>query len=152
MLSKEDLGKYLKKLRNNKYLSLREVNHITDISYSHLNMIENWKRNVTPALLRVLADLYCVDYLDLYEKAGYIDLIEDEKKNKYKIDKLGNSVSPINILGTVKAGYDYLAQENIIGTIDVETSLVGNGEEYFALKVKRWQYVSYSYWRWYCYY
>ena len=56
MLSKEDLGKYLKKLRNNKYLSLREVNHITDISYSHLNMIENGKRNVTPALLRVLAD------------------------------------------------------------------------------------------------
>ena len=135
MLSKEDLGKYLKKLRNNKYLSLREVNHITDISYSHLNMIENGKRNVTPALLRVLADLYCVDYLDLYEKAGYIDLIEDEKKNKYKIDKLGNSVSPINILGTVKAGYDYLAQENWVGTIDVETSLVGNGDEYFALKV-----------------
>ena len=135
MLSKEDLGKYLKKLRNNKYLSLREVNHITDISYSHLNMIENGKRNVTPALLRVLADLYCVDYLDLYEKAGYIDLIEDEKKNKYKIDKLGNPVTSIPILGTVKAGYDYLAQENWIGTIDVETSLVGNGEDYFALKV-----------------
>ena len=135
MLSKEDLGKYLKKLRNNKYLSLREVNHITDISYSHLNMIENGKRNVTPALLRVLADLYCVDYLDLYEKAGYIDLIEDEKKNKYKIDKLGNPVTSIPILGTVKAGYDYLAQENWDGTIDVETSLVGNGDEYFALKV-----------------
>ncbi len=135
MLSKEDLGKYLKKLRNNKYLSLREVNHITDISYSHLNMIENGKRNVTPALLRVLADLYCVDYLDLYEKAGYIDLMEDEKKNKYKIDKLGNPVTSIPILGTVKAGYDYLAQENWVGTIDVETSLVGNGDEYFALKV-----------------
>lgn len=136
MLSKEDLGKYLKKLRNDKYLSLREVNHITDISYSHLNMIENGKRNVTPALLRVLADLYCVDYLDLYEKAGYIDLIEDEKKKIYKLDKLGNSIVPINILGTVKAGYNYLAQENIIGTVDVETSLVGNGNDYFALKVK----------------
>ena len=37
--------------------------------------------------------------------------------------------------GTVKAGYNYLAQENWIGTIDVETSLVGNGDEYFALKV-----------------
>ena len=135
MLSKKDLGKYLKKLRNDKHLSLREVNRITDISYSHLNMIENGKRNVTPALLRVLANLYCIDYLNLYEKAGYIDLIEDEKKVNYKIDKLGNSVSPINILGNVKAGYDYLAQENIIGTIDVETSLVGTGEDYFALKV-----------------
>ncbi len=135
MLSKEDLGKYLKKLRDDKNLSLREVNKLTDISYTHLNMIENGKRNVTPALLRNLANLYNVNYLDLYEKAGYIDLIEDEKKNK--IDKLGNSVFPINILGTVKAGYDYLVQENIIGTIDVETSLVGTGEDYFALKVKR---------------
>ena len=84
MLSKKDLGKYLKKLRNDKHLSLREVNRITDISYSHLNMIENGKRNVTPALLRVLANLYCIDYLNLYEKAGYIDLIEDEKKVNYR--------------------------------------------------------------------
>ena len=136
MLSKEDLGKYLKKLRNDNYLSLREVNHITDISYSHLNMIENGKRNVTPALLRVLADLYCVDYLDLYEKAGYIDLIEDEKKKIYRTDELGNPVTPIPILGIVKAGYNYLAQENVIGTIDVEKSLVGNGDDYFALKIK----------------
>ena len=70
MLSKEDLGKYLKELRNNRHLSLREVDNITGISYSHLNMIENGKRNVTPALLRVLSNLYRVDYLDLYEKAG----------------------------------------------------------------------------------
>ena len=55
--------------------------------------------------------------------------------NETKIDNFGNSVISIPILGTVKAGYDYLAQENWIGTIDVETSLVGNGEDYFALKV-----------------
>lgn len=53
-----------------------------------------------------------------------------------KTDELGNTVMSINILGTVKAGYDYLAQENIIGTIDVEKTLVGNGEDYFALKIK----------------
>lgn len=58
--------------------------------------------------------------------------------NKYieKTNELGNPVSTIPILGTVKAGYDYLAQENWIGSIDVEKSLVGNGEGYFALKVK----------------
>ena len=38
--------------------------------------------------------------------------------------------------GIVKAGYDYLAQENWIGTIDVETSLVGDGSNFFCLKVK----------------
>lgn len=64
-----------------------------------------------------------------------LDVSMEKNLNTYKTDKLGNSVIPIPILGTVKAGYDYLAQENWIGTIDVETSLVGNGEDYFALKV-----------------
>ena len=136
MLSKEELGKYLKQLREIKGLSLREVDKLSDISYTHLNMIENGKRNVTPALLRNLAQLYNVDYLDLYEKAGYIDLIEDEKKSKIKTDSLGNPVVLVPLLGVVKAGYDYLAQENWIGTVDVETSLVGDGKDYFALKVK----------------
>lgn len=136
MLSKEELGRYLKQLREIKGLSLREVDKLSDISYTHLNMIENGKRNVTPALLRNLAQLYNVDYLDLYEKAGYIDLIEDEKKSKIKTDILGNPVVPLPLVGSVKAGYNYLAQENWIGTVDVEKSLVGDGKDYFALKVK----------------
>ena len=59
------------------------------------------------------------------------DLVE----SKENLDMLSNPVISIPILGTVKAGYDYLAQENWIGTVDVETSLVSNGEDYFALKV-----------------
>ena len=120
MLSKEELGLYLKRCRDIKDLSLREVDKLTGISYTHLNMIENGKRNVTPALLRTLANLYGLDYLDLYEKAGYIDLVNDEKRNKYKIDELGNPVKEVPLLGIVKAGYDYLAQENWIGTVDVD--------------------------------
>lgn len=53
-----------------------------------------------------------------------------------KTDILGNPVAPVPLLGAVKAGYNYLAQENWIGTVDVETSLVGDGKDYFALKVK----------------
>lgn len=136
MLSAQELGEYLKNARNIKGLSLREVNKLTNISYSHLNMIENGKRNVTPALLKNLANLYNLNYIDLYEKAGYIDLIEDEKLNKYKSDEFGNLVTSIPLLGTVKAGYDYLAQENWEGTVEVETSLVGNGKDFIALKVK----------------
>ena len=51
------------------------------------------------------------------------------------IDELGNPISHIPLVGAVKAGYNYLAQENWIGTVDVETSLVGDGKDYFALKV-----------------
>lgn len=98
MLSNQGLGEYLKNARNLKGLSLREVNKLTDISYSHLNMIENGKRNVTPALLRNLAKLYGLDYIDLYEKAGYIDLIEDE--NKTLLKKIG--AIPLSEIDTVK--------------------------------------------------
>lgn len=48
----------------------------------------------------------------------------------------GENMVKIPILGTVKAGYDYLAEENIIGTIKVNLDLVKDGSEYFALKVK----------------
>ncbi len=131
MLSKEELGIYLKEIRNKKELSLRKVDKLTNISYTHLNMIEHGKRNVTPALLRNLATLYNVDYLDLYEKAGYIDLIEDEKKQQI-LTPLSNQIS-IPTLGTVKAGYDYLAQENIIGYTSIDN--VSDKENYYALKV-----------------
>lgn len=60
------------------------------------------------------------------------DLVED----KEKLDKLGNPVSDIPLLGTVKAGYDYLAQENWIGTVEVDTNMIKDGSEYFALNVK----------------
>lgn len=138
MLSSKELGMYLKNARNAKGLSLREVNKLTDISYSHLNMIENGKRNVTPALLKNLAKLYNLDYIDLYEKAGYIDLIEDEKKDVLK--KIGAiplseiETTKIPVLGKVKAGYNYLAQENIIEYIyfNIDGS---DKENYYALYV-----------------
>lgn len=138
MLSNKELGKYLKDSRNAKGLSLRQVNKISDISYSHLNMIENGKRNVTPALLKNLAKLYGLDYIDLYEKAGYIDLIEDEKKDILK--KIGAiplseiETTKIPVLGKVKAGYNYLAQENIIDYIAFNID-GADKENYYALYV-----------------
>lgn len=52
-----------------------------------------------------------------------------------KTDEIGNPVVTIPILGVVKAGYDYLAQENWIGNVDVDKKLA-DGNELFALKVK----------------
>lgn len=131
MLSKEELGIYLKEIRNKKDLSLREVDKLTNISYTHLNMIEHGKRNVTPALLRNLATLYNVDYLDLYEKAGYIDLIKDQKKQQILMP-LSKQIA-IPTLGTVKAGYNYLAEENIVGYESIDN--VADKENYYALQV-----------------
>lgn len=51
-----------------------------------------------------------------------------------RVDELGNPVVSIPLLGTVKAGYDYLAQENWINTVDISKKLAETGE-FFALKI-----------------
>ena len=132
MLTQKELGKHLKELRKSKNLSLRKVDELTDITYSHLNMIENGIRRVTPALLKNLATLYNVDYLDLYEKAGYIDLIEDDKKNK--IDSKPKSVK-VPVLGYIKAGIPISAIEEIIDYEEIPETLARKGQ-FFALTVK----------------
>ena len=60
--------------------------------------------------------------------------LSNEKYIK-KTDELGNIVVPIPLIGTVKAGYDYLAQENWEGTVDLAKKIADTGE-FFALKIK----------------
>lgn len=79
--------------------------------------------------LTILADALNVNEVWLM---GY-DIPMDRNLNT---DELGNPVVEIPLLGAVKAGYDYLAQENWIGTVNVRTALVGDGSGYFALKIK----------------
>lgn len=134
MLTNKELGKFLEKIRKQKNLTLRQVDYKSDVSYSHLSMIEKGSRKALPLTLKELSRVYNINYIDLLEKAGYIDLAEKEKIEN-KTDVLGNPVVSIPILGTVKAGYDYLAQENWIGTYDLEKKLADTGD-FFALKVK----------------
>lgn len=67
---------------------------------------------------------------------------KDMDTDKDLLNKIGaiplssENMVKIPILGTVKAGYDYLVEENRIGTVNVEISLVGDCSEYFALEVK----------------
>lgn len=82
--------------------------------------------------LTILADALNVNEVWLM---GY-DISKEREFKELRLDKLGNPVSDIPLLGTVKAGYDYLAQENWIGTVEVDTSLIKDGSEYFALNVK----------------
>lgn len=83
--------------------------------------------------LTILADALDVNEVWLM---GY-DISIERNPTNIKTDKLGNPIVSIPLLGTVKAGYDYMAQENWEGTIDVDKNLIKDGSEYFALKVKR---------------
>lgn len=123
-----DLGNKEIFSRNLKYYMI--INNKTrndvckDLGFKYTTFTDWYNGNIYPRIdkIEMLANYFRIEKSDLIE-------------NKEKIDKLGNPVTTIPVLGTVKAGYDYLAQENWIGTVDVETSLVGNGEDYFALKI-----------------
>lgn len=82
--------------------------------------------------LTILSDVLSVNPVWLM---GY-DVPMEKNASTTKVDKLGNLIVEIPLLGIVKAGYDYLAQENWIGSIDIDKKLADTGD-FFALKVKR---------------
>lgn len=83
-LSNKELGQYLKTIREGLGYSIYDVNKLCDISPSYLSLMENGKRRPSAIILKKLAPIYSLDYIKLYEKAGYIDLIEDEKVQEIK--------------------------------------------------------------------
>lgn len=101
MLTNKELGLYLKKVRENCALSLRQVGSQSSVSYSHLSMIENGTRKPTALTLKQLAKVYNLDYIDLYEKAGYIELAKNEKVAP-TTSSLTSSYSYINTDGLSK--------------------------------------------------
>ena len=113
-------------IRNIKQVDLVEK---TKLDKTLINKYLAGVSNARQRKLTLLADALNVNEIWLM---GY-DVPMDRE---IKTDILGNPVVSLPLLGTVKAGYNYLAQENWIGTVDVEASLVGDGKDYFALKVK----------------
>jgi len=108
----EDIGKYIgikSKSTISKYIS----GNIKNVKSSVIANIANLF-NVSPAWL-----------------AG----LSDNKYGETKLDKFGNPVVSIPLLGIVKAGYDYLAQENWDGTVEIKEELAKSGD-FFALKIK----------------
>ena len=70
----DDFGKYLKTLRNNQKLSLRDVEAKGGISASYLAQIEQGRRRPPgPDILKRLAPVYDVPVRDLLKAAGYLE-------------------------------------------------------------------------------
>ena len=92
-------GSRLKELRENKGLNQIELADILHISPSAIGMYETDKRDPSDDLKILIANFFgvSVDYL-----------MGTETKNKRLLP----------VLGTVKAGYNYLAEENIIDYIE----------------------------------
>lgn len=107
--------------------------------------IDNKNTNYKESIYRVVIYLYNLLSTEYNIKVEYTaDKLEDLKNNLIKrliygndnkTDNIDNQTKAVPLLGTVRAGYDYLAEENWIGTVDVDANLIKDGEQYFALKV-----------------
>lgn len=73
MLSNKELGQYLKTIREELGYSTYDVNKLCDISQSYISLMESGKRKPSAVILKKLAPIYNLDYIDLYEKAGFVD-------------------------------------------------------------------------------
>ncbi len=119
----------LQKAINFKNIKPVELHEKTGISESLISKYLSGNAVARQRKLTLLADALYVNEVWLM---GY----DVPMERKIKTDKLGNPIVEVPLLGIVKAGYDYLAQENWIGTVDVDKKLAESGD-LFALEVKR---------------
>ena len=119
-----NMGERIKQLRLEKGLTQEELGKYIGVQKSAIRKYEKGSiTNLKRSSIEILANLFNVT-------PSYLMCIDEEKT-----DEFGNPVVSIPILSIVKAGYDYLAQENWIGTIDIDKKLAESGK-IFALKVK----------------
>jgi len=72
-MAKETLGEYIRKLRNNKNIGVREMGRLLDVSGVHISSIEKDKNTPSPELLRKMAIVLDVDVDKLLSKANQVD-------------------------------------------------------------------------------
>jgi len=141
------LGDIIKQYREEHQMSLQDFANLIGSSRSYIHMLEknvnpSTNKSISPSVktLKLLANAMNMDLdflLKQLNSGQNIYLDENEYKKQFqKIDEFGNPVITIPLLGIVKAGYDYLAQENWIGSVDIDKKLADSGS-FFALKVKR---------------
>lgn len=145
-LSNSELGKFLVSIRSSLNLSTYDVNKLSGISQSYLSLVENGRRKPSANILKKLSNVYHIDYLDLYKKAGYIDSAFSEKDTlKEKLIFLSNNMNQNELSNIVMIPiYENPLEKfnnnnnNISGYIPINPSMynIDYPEEYFYYRLK----------------
>lgn len=115
------------------YRNIKQVDLVekTKLDKTLINKYLSGVANAKQKKLAILAKALEVDEVWLM---GYDTSMGNSTSTK--LDKLENNVVPINIFDGVVSDFNVLFPKNIIGTVDIEKSIISNGDNYFALKVK----------------
>ncbi|MFS0776218.1 S24 family peptidase [Neobacillus sp. 3P2-tot-E-2] len=124
-MDKKGIGKKIRELRENRNMFAEDLAGILKVSKSTIYMWEGGNRTPDIFQLMAIADFFNVD-LDT--------LTGREMKSDLQYMFPDSETMRVPIIGEVKAGYDLLADQNIIGYEFVPKSMLKGGE-YFYLKV-----------------
>lgn len=131
------IGDLIKKYREEQKISQRDFAKRCRLSHTYIAALEKnidvrTGKPIAPTLEAVKNIAFAMD-TDVEALLKILDgkqefIVNASHKEQYVESK-------IPVLGIVKAGYDYLAEENIIGYVSVNDNSLKN-EDFFALKVK----------------
>lgn len=132
------IGEIIKEYRTRHEMSQRAFASKTTLSPSYINTLEkiyNPKTGKPYSVTTDVADeIASAMGISIEELLSKLTGNQEFTLNTSKTDELGNPVVSIPLLGTVKAGYNYLAEENWIGSVDINKQLADTGD-FFALKI-----------------
>lgn len=122
----EEFGKYIRRLRNRRGLTTRQLELYSGVSNSYISLLENGKRGIpSPNILKQLHRHLGVSYEEIMEKAGYISDTKITPEHPFKIP----------LIGKIPAGTPILAEEYIEEYITVPSFDSYRIDELFALRV-----------------
>lgn len=83
----KEFGSYIRQLRNNKKMTIRQLELYSGVSNSYLSQLENGKRGIpSPDIIKKLSEGLKVSYTEMMIKAGYIDA-DPENMSDEEIDE-----------------------------------------------------------------
>jgi len=136
----------IKELRKQKGITQEELGRILDVGKATISNYESEKRQLTADILQKLAEYFGVSTDEILgldnakpEPIGKpVDPAEFPPKAliRQPLPDLENETALIPILGSVRAGYDYIAEQEILGWLKVEEAFPEAHPQAFALYVK----------------
>ena len=118
-------GEYLRRLRKNKKLTIRQLDTYSGVSNSYISQMERGERGIpSPEILKKLSKPLGVDYEELMRVAGYIDENKEESEYALSEDEFSSIVREIEEEYKVNLHDNPIAHEAVRQSLDIIARMI----------------------------
>ncbi|ONK21193.1 immunity repressor protein [Bacillus sp. VT-16-64] len=126
----KEFGEYIRKIRKNKKMTIRQLELYSGVSNSYLSQLENGKRGIPSAdIIKKLAPPLGVSQTELMIKAGYIDEVpnkpytaplteKDEQDIAKRLNEIKNDIEHADGLAFDGEPFSKEAQESFLEAME----------------------------------